>query len=119
MAGERAVEACEEGNFSHDFLSEYEKRWYKLHGERDFAGWYMFKLLFDRPAKELDEIGRWLNDHDARFENEVFEIVSKSTRKSLRTVTELKRQGLDMDRIIEFTSIFKKYFRNYWDYFVE
>jgi digeranylgeranylglycerophospholipid reductase len=99
MAGERAVEACEEGDFSHDFLSEYEKRWYRLHGERDFVGWYMFKILWGFSPKDFAMVGQWLKDHDARFEDEIFEMVSKSSRMTAKIINEGKRQGLSINEL--------------------
>jgi flavin-dependent dehydrogenase len=119
IAGERAVESCEEGDFSHDFLSEYEKRWYRLHGEKDFTGWYMFKFIFGRPAKEIDYIGRCLGEHDGRFEDDFFDKISKSIKSDLRVMKKLRRQGLDLDEMTGFMGLIKKYFKNYWDFFVE
>ena len=35
LAGATAVEACEEDDFSSDFLSRYEENWWKLYGKRN------------------------------------------------------------------------------------
>ena len=45
MAGEAAVEAHEEEDFSYNILSRYEKRWYGLHGEHNFVGSTLLKIL--------------------------------------------------------------------------
>lgn len=41
LAGEAAVEAHEEGDFSSNLLSRYEKRCHKLFGEKDTIGYYI------------------------------------------------------------------------------
>ena len=119
LAGETAVESHEEGNFSSDFLSKYEKRWYRLHGEQDMLGYYMSKVGSALPKKYIDMIFHLLKDNDTVFTDELFEKVMNSPKIISKLTYEFKKEGLDIPNMLSFVSLLKKYHRNYWDTFVE
>ncbi|BDC35900.1 NAD(P)/FAD-dependent oxidoreductase [Candidatus Methanoliparum sp. LAM-1] len=118
FAGERAVEACEEGDFSSEFLSEYEKRWNRTYGEKKMIGYYIAKLAQALPDKYWNIFCHRLKEDNAKFTDELFKVI-KSPKLISKILFKLKKEGLEIPDLLSFGSLFKKYYRNYWDTFFE
>jgi len=118
LAGEVAVEAHEEGDFSSELLSRYEKRWYRLHGERDFLDYSIRRFTQKMPHEYFDIAGHTLKEDDARLDR-LFEELGKSPKIGSKIVHELKEEGLDISDMLSFASLSKKYYINYWDTFIQ
>ena len=120
LAGETAVEAHEEGDFSSDLLSRYEQRWYRLHGEKDFLGYFLTRILLLVSIEDFNMLFHLLGESDtATFTDEVFERFAQSPKFASKLIHEFKREGLDIPDMLSLVSLLKKYHRNYWDLFVE
>jgi len=120
LAGETAVEAHEEGDFSSNLLSRYEQRWYRLHGEHDFLGYFLIKISLLLSIEDFNMIFHLLGESDtATFTDEVFERFAQSPKFTSKLIYKLKREGLEIPDMLSFVSLLKKYYRNYWDLFVE
>jgi len=120
FAGETAVESHEEGDFSSNLLSRYERTWYRLHGEHDFLGYFLMRIGALLSLKDLNMIFHLLAESDtAIFTDEVFEMFAQSPKFTSKLIYKLKKEGLDIPDMLSFASLIKKYHRNYWDTFVE
>jgi len=119
MAGETAVEAHEEGDFSYDFLSRYEKRYWRLHGKKDMFASYIFKVGLSLTNEYINMIAHLLKENSGVFTDEIFENVIKSPKLTSKLLYELKKEEVDIPDMLSFISFFKQYFRSFWDTFVE
>ena len=120
LAGEMAVEAHEKGDFSNNSLSKYEKRYYRLHGEKNLVGYYFYKVGQLLPNEYLNTVAHILKETDnAVFTDELFEKVLKSPKLMSKILYELRKEGLDIPDMLSFESLFKKYYKNWWDTFVD
>jgi Dehydrogenases (flavoproteins) len=119
LAGETAVEAHEEGDFSSNLLSRYEQRYYRLHGEQDFLGYLLIRAGISLSAEDINMIFHLLAESDtATFTDKVFETFL-SPKFASKLIYKLKEEGLEIPDMLSLASLFKKYHRNYWDTFVE
>ena len=119
LAGETAVEAHEEGDFSSDLLSRYEQRWHRLHGEHDFLGYFLTRIGLSFSAEDFNMIFHLFAESDtATFTDKIFETFAQSKFTS-KLIYKLKREGEEIPDMLSFASLLKKYHRNYWDLFVE
>jgi Dehydrogenases (flavoproteins) len=121
LAGETAVEAHEEGDFSSNLLSRYEQRYYRLHGEQDLLGYFLFRigLGLSLSAEDINILFHLLGESDtATFTDKVFETFAQPKFTS-KLIYKLKREGEEIPDMLSLASLFKKYHRNYWDLFVE
>jgi len=120
LAGETAVEAHEEGDFSSNLLSRYEQRWYRLHGEQDFLGYFLLRAGLSLSVEDLNMLFHLLGESDtATFNDEVFEMLAQSPKFTSKLIYKLKEEGLNIPDMLSFASLLKKYHRNYWDTLVE
>ena len=120
LAGETAVEAHEEGDFSSNLLSRYEQRWHRLHGEQDFLGYFLFKVGLSLSIEDRNMLFHLLGESDtAIFTDKVFERLAQSPKFTSKLIYKFKKEGLEIPDMLSFASLFKKYHRNYWDTFVE
>jgi Dehydrogenases (flavoproteins) len=120
LAGETAVEAHEEGDFSSNLLSRYEQRWYRLHGERDFLGYFIMKALVSSSIEDVNMAFHLLGESDtATFTDKFFERLASSPKFASKLIFKLKEEGVEIPNMLSFASLLKKYFRNYWDLFAE
>jgi Dehydrogenases (flavoproteins) len=119
LAGETAVEAHEEGDFSSNLLSRYEQRWYRLHGEQDFLGYFLARAGLSLSPKDLNILFHLLGESDtATFTDKIFETFAQPKFTS-KIIYELKKEGLEIPDMLSFLSLLKKYHRNYWDTFAQ
>ena len=119
LAGETAVEAHEEGDFSSNLLSRYEQRYYRLHGERSFLGYLLDRagLLFS--IEDINILFHMLAESDtATFTDKIFETFAQPKFTS-KLIYKFKEEGVEIPDMLSFASLLKKYHRNYWDTFVE
>jgi flavin-dependent dehydrogenase len=117
LAGEMAVEACEEGNFSSEFLSEYEKRWYYLHGERAILAYYVNKIGFMLPLEYINKGMKILKKHGSLFVPEFFDEFTKSPRLLDKLSFALKKEGFETEDIIRFVlNSLVDYHKNFWSF---
>jgi Dehydrogenases (flavoproteins) len=120
LAGETAVEAHEEGDFSSNLLSRYEQRWYRLHGERTFLGYFLMQLSLLFSIEDLNMLFHLLGESDtATFTDKIFETFASSPKFASNLIYKLKREGVEIPDMLSFVSLLKKYHRNYWDLFME
>lgn len=119
LAGEVAVEAYEEGDFSYNLLSRYEDRYNRLHGEEEMIGYAMLEAAFSLPYKEFDGFFCLLKENNYNFTDEFFSDVFKSPKFTSNLLYHFKDLGFDIPDLISFGSLLKKYYRNFWDTFVE
>jgi Dehydrogenases (flavoproteins) len=121
LAGETAVEAHEDGDFSSNLLSRYEQRWYRLHGERDFLGYFLLRIALSLYSEDsINILFHLLGESDtATFTDEIFETFAQSPKFTSKLIYKLKKEGLDIPDMLSFASLLKKHHRNYWDTFVE
>ena len=120
LAGETAVEAHEEGDFSSNLLSRYEQRYYRLHGEHDFLGYFFMKTILSLSTEDRNMLFHLLRKSDtATFTDEVFERFGRSPKFASKLIHEFKREGLEIPYMLSIVSLLKKYHRNYWDLFVD
>ena len=119
LAGETAVEAHEEGDFSSNLLSRYEQRWYRLHGKQDILDSYMIKIFTYLSDKQIIAFGDSLKNNDAAFTDEINEIISKTPKITSKLISGLKKEGMDINDMFGFLLHYRKYYRNWWDTFVE
>jgi Dehydrogenases (flavoproteins) len=119
LAGETTVEAHEEGDFSSNLLSRYEQRWHRLHGEQDFLGYLLLRAGLSLSPKDFNILFHLLGESDtATFTDKIFETFAQPKFIS-KLIYKLKREGLEIPDMLSFASLLKKYYRNYWDTFVE
>jgi Dehydrogenases (flavoproteins) len=119
LAGETAVEAHEEGNFSSSLLSRYEQRWHRLHGEKDFLGYFLLRAGLSFSFEDYNMLFHLLGESDtATFTDKIFETVL-SPKFTSKLIYKLKEEELEIPDMLSFASLLKKYHRNYWDLFVE
>jgi len=120
LAGETAVEAHEEGDFSSNLLSRYEQRYYRLHEKRDFLGYSLVQMGLSLSFEDFNILFHLLGESDtATFTDEIFERLAQSPKFTSKLIYKLKKEGLDIPDMLSFASLLKKYHRNYWDLFVE
>ena len=120
LAGETAVEAHEEGDFSSNLLSRYEQRWYRVHGEKDFLGYFLLKIGLSFSIEDLNMFFHLLGESDTTtFTDEVFEMLFRSPKVTSKLIYKFKKEGLEIPDMLSFASLLKKYHRNYWDTLVE
>jgi digeranylgeranylglycerophospholipid reductase len=123
LAGETAVEAHEEGDFSFDFFSRYEKKWYKLHGERLFIDSTLHRfgpwVHTYQNNKYMNLLLHLLKENNDMIPYKFFEELTKSA-KGISDITAISRKaGLDIDDAFSIFTHFKKYYRSWWDTFVQ
>lgn len=119
LSGEAAVEAYEEGDFSLNVLSRYEKRYWKLYGEENYIGYIMYKFGFALPDEYINMAFHLFRENNTVFSDELFEKVLNSPKIISKILNELKQEGLEIPDLLSFGSLLKRYYRNYWDIFVE
>ena len=120
LAGESAVEAHEEDNFSSELLSRYEERWDRLHGRRDNVAYYTLRFMMKLSNKYYNILGHSLRDNNGMITDEIYKIFSKEHRYISKLIFELEKEGIaNTDQFFSYTSPFGEYFRNFWDTFVE
>jgi len=115
FAGERALEAHEVGDFSSEFLSEYENRWNRIYGEKKKIAYYALRIMMLSSDKTWNRFFHLLKENNAKFVDEIFKESPKFTSK---IIYQLRKEGLDID-MLSFMSLLKKYYRNLWDTFYE
>jgi Dehydrogenases (flavoproteins) len=119
LAGETAVESHEEGDFSSNLLSRYEQRWYRLHGEHNFLGYFILRIAMSLSIEDLNMVFHLFAESDtATFTDEISERLAQPKFTS-KLIYKFKEEGLEIPDTLSFVSLFKKYHRNYWDLFVE
>jgi len=119
MAGETAVEAHEEGDFSSNLLSRYEKRWKRLHGENDLLKFYFRKFLLNMSDEGVDGYHQSLRDNNGKHTFEWFMEFSKSSRFMSKLFDNFRKEGLDVMEFYFVMSHFKQNFENYWDTLIQ
>jgi len=119
MAGEMAVEACEEGDFSYNVLSRYEERWKRLHGEDDLVKFYWLRWLLYASDEQLDVYHQSLKDGGGLHTDEFFEYISKSSRYMAKLIANFKKEGLDPLEFASAMMLFRIHFKNYWDTLIQ
>jgi Dehydrogenases (flavoproteins) len=82
LAGETAVEAHEEGDFSSDLLARYGERWRKLHGARNDIEYEVRKFLMQRDlsGEDVNSLFHILKDENGVFTDAFFKKLVKSKR---------------------------------------
>jgi Dehydrogenases (flavoproteins) len=119
LAGETAVEAHEEGDFSSNLLSRYEQRYYRLHGEHDFLGYLLMQTSLLLSIEDINMIFHLLAESDtATFTDKIFETFAQPKFTS-KLIYKFKEEGVEIPDMLSFASLLKKYHRNYWDLFME
>jgi len=119
LAGETAVEAHEEGDFSSNLLSRYEQRYYRLHGEHDFLGYLLMQTSLLLSIEDFNMIFHLFAESDtATFTDKIFETFAQPKFTS-KLIYKFKEEGVEIPDMLSFASLLKKYHRNYWDLFME
>ncbi|RZN64506.1 MAG: NAD(P)/FAD-dependent oxidoreductase [Candidatus Methanoliparum thermophilum] len=118
LSGEVAVEAHEEGDFSSEFLSRYDKRWYRLYGEKYFLNYYIVRFYDYLPNKDINRFFSLLEDNNYTFTDEIFKEASKSPKIISKFINGLKNEGWGINDMFSLVSLLKKYHRNFWDTFL-
>ena len=120
MAGETAVDAHEEGDFSYNVLSRYEKRWYKLHGEKDAIGFYLTKVGYTMSPKQINTIFHILKDNNAVFVDKIFETLFKSPKFVSELIRSFREEEkLKIEDVLSLSSLIRKHYATFWDTFTE
>jgi digeranylgeranylglycerophospholipid reductase len=117
LAGETAVEAHEEGDFSSDLLARYGERWRKLHGARSDIEYEVRKFLIERDLSEEDvnSLFHILKDENGVFTDAFFKKIVKGKGKRSKRI---KRSKSDSDLEKALFKEFRRYDDNIWDLFV-
>ncbi|VUT26470.1 MAG: Digeranylgeranylglycerophospholipid reductase [Candidatus Methanolliviera sp. GoM_oil] len=115
FAGEAAVEACEEGDFSYNLLSRYEKKWHRVHGERLFLDSYIHRIAPLLNADQINTMFHILKENNDLLVDEILEKMVKSPKITSNILNELKKRGLDINDMLSVVSLLKKYYRVFWD----
>ncbi|VUT26588.1 MAG: Digeranylgeranylglycerophospholipid reductase [Candidatus Methanolliviera sp. GoM_asphalt] len=106
LAGEVAIEAHKEGDFSLNLLSRYEKRWWKSYGERDTFYYHLLRFWQQSPNEYFNRAFHILKDSDNLFTDEFFDEMFKSRGSMSELFDEVKKDGLDIHNKQSFLSYF-------------
>jgi digeranylgeranylglycerophospholipid reductase len=120
LAGEAAVETHEEEDFSYNLLSRYEKRWYRLHGERDSIERLALRgaLSVVWQDKYLNRFVHVLNDTGGLFNKRFIE--KFNTPELMRKCIDvLRKQHLDAKQWMAAASKARKFDYSVWDTFIQ
>jgi len=109
LAGETAVEAHEEKDFSSNILSRYKERWQRLYGKRNDAEYEVRTLLKGLSEKDINSLFHLLKDENEFFNDKFFKKIGKIKK------AEIKKKKLDEESLFK---EFGRYDRNIWDLFV-
>lgn len=122
LAGEVAVEAHEEGDFSGTFLSRYRERWMRSKGNKQMVDYLLRKWLESLPAKDYNETLRMfiglVRDTDGLISDDILNKAISSKFMS-KFVCKLKKEGFDEKELFSILSDFRKYYRSYWSIFIQ
>jgi digeranylgeranylglycerophospholipid reductase len=122
MAGENAVEAHEERDFSYDLLSRYEKRWYRYRGRRDTIVRKVLRGMM--PVfwhdKNLNKFVRLLKEADCVYTDKLIQRFGSEilTQNFMLKVRSKMLKELSMDEWVEAGSHYRKYNKVFWDEFM-
>jgi digeranylgeranylglycerophospholipid reductase len=119
LAGETAVEAHEEGDFSSNLLSNYEKRWYRLYGEHDILGSYILEVIHTMSDEHLNRIFHILKDNNELIVDDAIKELLKTSKLASSMIYELKKEGLNVSDFASFFSLLKKYHRTRMDLYFQ
>ena len=119
MAGETAVEAHDEGDYSSNILSKYEKRWYRLHGESDLIGLLWLRLLSTMSDERINTFHHAIKENNYIFNDKIFKIFLGSPKFTSKLIYEFKDRGLNINDAFSLFSLFKKHHKVYWDVYFQ
>jgi len=109
LAGETAVEAHEEGDFSSNILARYGERWQRLYGKRNDTEHRVRTLLKGLSEKDVNSLFHLLKEENEFFNDKFLKKIGKIKKE------EIKRGRLDEKALFK---EFCRYNRTVWDLFV-
>lgn len=122
MAGENAVEAHEEKDFSYKVLSRYEERWYKYRGRRDTIVRKLLRGMM--PVIWHDEILNkfvsFLKESDCVYTDEFIERVGSEifTQSLVSKIRSKMPKNVSMEEMMQAISYYRNYNKVFWDEFM-
>lgn len=84
LAGEVISDAVDEGNFSKEFLSDYERTWRDEFGDDIKIGELLLEALEVAPDQKMDSLLDYLQDHEDLSENFVNIFLAENLKKSVK-----------------------------------
>ena len=119
LAGRTSAEAYEEGDFSSNFLSRYEKKWYRSHGEHDLIGRYILDAIYEMSDEDINELFHLVSGEGEIFADGITKIINEEPKLTSTMISELESKGSHVKNVNGLNSLIKKYHKVFWDIYVQ